>query len=560
MQYDLSSTTRALHDTPDTFTRSKTSGNQPAQFLTKKQQIIVTIICCFLLFVPLVSQAYPATFVVDTLLDNENDGCGVNACTLREAIVDANTLPGFDNIEFTPGLSGTIVLAGSHIVISSAMTINGPGASELAVSGNNLSRVFLVSGTSANAVVGGLTITDGLATLVTIGINLITDGGAILNVNGGTVSILNCHISNSSAGGFGGGIATVSVLPLLATSTTNIYNSSIFGNSATLGGGGVSNLGVDVGLTGLLTGADTTIANSTITSNSALAEGGGLSNTGGHLNLTNTTISHNSSVAAGGGLINVAGIVTGFVFMRNAILAENEALVLGTLISDDGLGIVNSLGNNLIGNNLNISASFAASVFIGGIPQPNINGDLVGSISIGTQIINPDLGSLQDNGGPTHTRALIFSSPAINQGANCVATDTCVPNPNGSNPPFALGNDQRGPGFVRLFNGVVDIGAYEYQIPYTATVVTVKGKVLKADGTPVRNAVVSMTNSFGDVRAVRTNGFGRFSFGQVETGESYLISAYHKAYSFASRLVEIRSDTNDIVLVADGGSGAKSTK
>jgi PKD repeat protein len=59
------------------------------------------------------------------------------------------------------------------------------------------------------------------------------------------------------------------------------------------------------------------------------------------------------------------------------------------------------------------------------------------------------LGPLQDNGGPTFTHKLLTGSPAINAG-----------NPNFTPPPFY---DQRGPGFDRVRDGRVDIGAFEVQ-------------------------------------------------------------------------------------------------
>jgi len=68
----------------------------------------------------------------------------------------------------------------------------------------------------------------------------------------------------------------------------------------------------------------------------------------------------------------------------------------------------------------------------------------------GDQInINPMLGPLQDNGGPTLTHALLPGSPAINAG-----------DPNFIPPPDF---DQRGPGFTRVVCGRIDIGAFEVQ-------------------------------------------------------------------------------------------------
>jgi hypothetical protein len=73
-----------------------------------------------------------------------------------------------------------------------------------------------------------------------------------------------------------------------------------------------------------------------------------------------------------------------------------------------------------------------------------VNGNLVGSAAAP---MDPLLGPLQDNGGPTQTHALLIGSPAIDAGNNAYATDW----------------DQRGEGFPRIVNGIIDIGAFEYQ-------------------------------------------------------------------------------------------------
>jgi hypothetical protein len=75
-----------------------------------------------------------------------------------------------------------------------------------------------------------------------------------------------------------------------------------------------------------------------------------------------------------------------------------------------------------------------------------VNGSIVG--------VNPLLGPLQNNGGPTLTHALLTGSPAINAGNNCVLTENGCGDGN-----LAMPTDQRGFGRV----GVVDIGAFERQ-------------------------------------------------------------------------------------------------
>lgn len=80
--------------------------------------------------------AQAATFTVTNLNDS---GTG----SLRQAILNANSNPGSDTIAFQTDLSGIIFLTSGEMNITGSLTINGPGANILAVSGNNLSRIFL---------------------------------------------------------------------------------------------------------------------------------------------------------------------------------------------------------------------------------------------------------------------------------------------------------------------------------------------------------------------------------------------------------------------------------
>src|SRR5260370_30342064 len=78
----------------------------------------------------------PSTFTVENLADS---GLG----SLRQAILDANALPGADLIGFAPAARhGTLALTGGELRITDHLTIDGPGANRLTVSGNNTSRVF----------------------------------------------------------------------------------------------------------------------------------------------------------------------------------------------------------------------------------------------------------------------------------------------------------------------------------------------------------------------------------------------------------------------------------
>ena len=74
-----------------------------------------------------------------------------------------------------------------------------------------------------------------------------------------------------------------------------------------------------------------------------------------------------------------------------------------------------------------------------------INGNLVG-------VATPGLGDLANNGGPTQTIAVLSGSPAIDAGNTALAVDA-----HGS----PLTTDRRGPGFPRVVNETIDIGAFE---------------------------------------------------------------------------------------------------
>ena len=86
-------------------------------------------------------------------------------------------------------------------------------------------------------------------------------------------------------------------------------------------------------------------------------------------------------------------------------------------------------------------------------PTADGNGNHIGGATAGTAI-DPLLGPLAFNGGPTQTHALLAGSLAIDSGSNALAVDPT---------PAALVNDQRGAPFDRIFNTTVDMGAFERQ-------------------------------------------------------------------------------------------------
>ena len=152
--------------------------------------------------------------------------------------------------------------------------------------------------------------------------------------------------------------------------------------------------------------------------------------------VTSSTIAYNSVAngGAGGGLDLVGG---GTATLDNTIVALNTEGTGSTASPSDIAGTVSSASAyNLIGTGGS------------GALTNGTNGNQVG-------VVNPGLGPLADNGGPTQTIALWSGSDAIDKGSNALAVDPSTGKP--------LTTDQRGAGFPRIFNGTVDIGAYEVQ-------------------------------------------------------------------------------------------------
>jgi hypothetical protein len=205
-----------------------------------------------------------------TVTNTNDSGAGslrdaINAVTSGETITFSNsTANGATN--FYDTTAHKITLTSGELGMAKNLTINGPGANVLAISGNNQSRVFRVDGGSV-VNLGGLTVTGG-------NVNGDSGGGGIRNY--GILTVTNCAISGNSTNSAGGGIANNN------GGTLTVTNSTISGNSGQSGGGGIYN---DF--------ATLTVTNCTVSGNSS-GDGGGI-NSYGTATVTNSTISGNSS-------------------------------------------------------------------------------------------------------------------------------------------------------------------------------------------------------------------------------------------------------------------------
>lgn len=376
-----------------------------------------------------------------TVVNNADSGAG----SLRGEIAAAQS---GDTVVFDPSLNGqTIALTSGELDISTGLTIEGPGAAQLAVSGGSGSRVFEVNASQPVAI-SGLSIVDGRG---------VQDGGAILNHT--TLTISNCNISGSEAE-YGGAIDNLGTL--------TINNSTIDSNSALDDGGGIDNAGrlsvststlsqngtqgdgggiymasgsASATLTGCTLSGNSasggaafgggglyvsnyttaTLTNCTLASNTAqYGYGGGIDVVSyGRATLLNCTVALNSA-SHGGGIASYAAYT---LSLTNTIAAENNA---SSHVGPDIYGTVTTADHNLVG-----SGAGETGVLNG------VNGNLVG--------LNPLLGPLANNGGPTETMALLAGSPAIGHADNVAAPAT----------------DQRGVTRRDVPGEATDIGAFE---------------------------------------------------------------------------------------------------
>ena len=303
-----------------------------------------------------------ATITVNTAADEQNSN---DQCSLREAIINSNK-------DDQSGSADCVAGAGEDTIIFDS-----------SLSGETITLAshlpYLIEGTV-------LTIDGGSAKIAISGNNAVhvfgLDSGSEVTLNHLTM------VNGSARFGTGGGIYN--------GGTLTVSNSTLSGNSAIFSGGAILNSGNTFG--GKLMLINSTISGNSVHNDNQSGAGAGIYNSNcGTVTVINSTISGNSA-DFGGGIYNECGPLN----LRNTIVAGNTATAPGGAPDVDA--IFNSQGNNLIGNTTEAQANF-------------VDSDLLN--------VDPLLGPLQDNGGPTDTRALLLGSPAVDQAASeaCLPTD-----------------------------------------------------------------------------------------------------------------------------------------
>lgn len=340
----------------------------------------------------------PTPDVTVNLMTDTIVGTCPQSCTLRAALASVRDggVVGFDK-----NIAGAIALDAT-LEINKNIFIVGPGASTLALSGNNALPVLTVHrNTTVN--IHGLSIIAGKSA---------GDGGGLTNY--GTLILDNVNFSRNAAGRDGGAIYNAGRL--------SIRNSNFARNTAGRHGGAIANRG------------DLVLNDLGMTNNNAVQNGSAIYIEGGAAVLTNATVAENATEKGMGALTlvdgslrlmhstvarNVNGGVSAAVgrdfFMRGSIVATNTPFDINAVVKSEGY--------NLIGK----------------------KEDLKELTNTDQWNLDPKLDAPGFNSpGNTATLALLDGSPAIGRGG-----DDCPQ------------TDQRG---VRR-KRPCDTGAYEYNPP-----------------------------------------------------------------------------------------------
>jgi hypothetical protein len=360
----------------------------------------------------------PAVLTVNTLADNTTD---TSHLTLRAAVTLVNNAgnPGSlgqsslpagwasqvsgafgqkDTIQFDPGLLTQNIGYGSGVIGLTTIGDSAAGYSALRVS----VPVSIIGPTASPG--------------ITIAREAPGTGFRLFYVDiNGSLTLDNLTLSGGfaqgGAGASGGGGAGLGGALFNQGGNVIITNSTLAANTAQGGAGGLATAGAGQGL------------------------GGAIFNRNGAVTLTNSTLSGNLAAQGGGGVYTLG----------DGAIAEVD--LLNSIVANSGAGLTDLRSSTLGGGTALVDGanSLVGAAATGGISGSN---NLVGAVA---SPVNPLLGPLQNNGGPTRTFYPLPGSPAIDAGndffRNDVASDERVAN----------ATDQTG--HPRVFGAHIDIGA-----------------------------------------------------------------------------------------------------
>jgi hypothetical protein len=414
--------------------------------------------------------AQAANIVVDTTAPISSSACGlVNAVAAADADEPSGKCiagEGDDQIEFDLPLPAEIVLTGAPLQISQGtkLTILGPGANQLTVSGNDISRVFEVGneggmgGETGDLTLTDLTIADGRANEIGAGLYIQYSSVARLI----RVTVRDNEVIGSGKFAEGAGIMNQGVLTVADSTITG----NVARNISPAAGSEANGAGITSERTKVVVERSTISGNSTILEAAAEnghARGGGIfAFTLTDLTVRDSTVSGNrvemntapGNEAGGGGifLFPVPGAT-----IENSTIAGNTAPLGANFVTEGAVTIRSTIIARPLGAAANCAATGAGAITSLGYNLDD--GSSCGFAGTGDQSnVDPRLApTLAANGGPTETLALLNGSPAVDQG---LAAPGETVDARGFKRPVeipAVPNASGGDG--------ADIGAFEVQVP-----------------------------------------------------------------------------------------------
>jgi Ca2+-binding RTX toxin-like protein len=445
---------------------------------------------------------------------------GSSPGSLRDAIVQANTNPGADRVVFQTGLSGTIHLnppstSYGDLNIYEALDIVGPGADQIAVSGDARSRIFdIYPRTYGDDVsISGLKVIQGnqkyseggdirsdyadlTLTNMVIRTGTAEQGGGVYE-DEGTLTMRDSTVVGNAASDRGGGVDIrdnpseyeapptppgqtdqQTVQPSVITGST--INNNAAGTKYGFDGQRSQAPGADATQYspqkghggGIYTGSALTVENSTLTGNAAGGDGGGIYAGfftfngrvagSGALDVRSTTVSGNAA-GSGGGIYwstyipqDTTGTPPPNPVIENSIVGANDADG-----PQNGNDLAGSTATQVPTQTARADASTSSdAVFDSAFSLfKDTTGVTVNETVPGSNITgqDPQLAALGDNGGPTQTMAPLSGSPVVDHGRTPAGETT---DQRGEKRPFDL--PEIGNSAAAGADGA-DIGAYERQ-------------------------------------------------------------------------------------------------
>lgn len=310
----------------------------------------------FTIVIAIAASALNVTAATFTVTNTLNTGAG----SLRQAVTDANAAAGADTIVFDAVVFSTpqtITIATTIAVngVNDTLTITGPGANLLTISGNAVAAISVAAGEITS--ISGMTVTasqvqnSGTLSVTDMVFDANTNGSAGAISNGGTsLTVTNCTFSNNintgpAVNGAGGAA-------LRSTTLATINNSTFTNNSATSGaqGGAIQNNGVMTINDSIFTGNSTTATGQNSRGGAIAVQGAG------ELTINNSTFDGNSSKKEGGAIYRQPNAGTPVLAINNSTFTNNiansdsDATGSGGALYLTGTGSVAITGSAFSGN------------------------------------------------------------------------------------------------------------------------------------------------------------------------------------------------------------------